>query len=224
MAATRRTFGAASTTASSPPSSVSCAPASAPPRRARSPASPARITCRLRPAPPAAVHGISGNFYLDPVSGEAVVMTGPELLRSATILGSFSQRGARVVSITAKDKLRQQLGKDFAMTGREHQFFLAVRRCLPGGRARDRGRARVCRHARFPICTPWNSPCSCSRPGCGCWRSRGPTSCTCRSPITSSTSTRPASRRQTASIRPSTPCSPALTHRARSSRLPPTTA
>jgi len=57
------------------------------------------------------VHGISGNFYLNE-AGEAVVMTGPELLRSKTILAAFADAGARVVSITAKDKLRQQLGKD----------------------------------------------------------------------------------------------------------------
>src|SRR5437870_5400647 len=34
---------------------------------------------------PPAVHGISGNFYLDPATGQAVVMTGPELMRSTTI-------------------------------------------------------------------------------------------------------------------------------------------
>ena len=61
-------------------------------------------------APPA-VHGISGNFYLDTATGEAVVMTGPELLRSPTLLASFADAGARVVAITAKDKLRRQLGK-----------------------------------------------------------------------------------------------------------------
>lgn len=61
-------------------------------------------------APPA-VHGISGNFYLDVATGEEVVMTGPELLRSRTILAEFADAGARVVSITAKDKLRKQLGK-----------------------------------------------------------------------------------------------------------------
>jgi phosphonoacetate hydrolase len=60
-------------------------------------------------APPS-VHGISGNFYLND-AGEAVVMTGPELLRSRTILAAFADAGARVVSITAKDKLRRQLGK-----------------------------------------------------------------------------------------------------------------
>jgi phosphonoacetate hydrolase len=61
---------------------------------------------------PQSVHGISGNFYLDRATGEAVVMTGPELLRSRTVMAEFSRHGARVVSITAKDKLRRQLGKD----------------------------------------------------------------------------------------------------------------
>jgi phosphonoacetate hydrolase len=60
---------------------------------------------------PASRHGISGNFYLDARSGEAVVMTGPELLCADTILARFSRAGAKVVSITAKDKLCKQLGK-----------------------------------------------------------------------------------------------------------------
>lgn len=66
-------------------------------------------------APPS-VHGISGNFYLDMATGEAVVMTGPELLRSRTILAEFADAGAKVISITAKDKLRKQLGKDLDLT------------------------------------------------------------------------------------------------------------
>jgi len=61
---------------------------------------------------PAAKHGISGNFYLDTKTGEAVVMTGPELLRGDTILARFAAAGAKVASITAKDKLRKQLGKN----------------------------------------------------------------------------------------------------------------
>jgi len=66
---------------------------------------------------PPAVHGISGNFYLEPETDRAVVMTGPELMRAPTIFAAFSRRGARVVSITAKDKLRQQLGKDMDIAG-----------------------------------------------------------------------------------------------------------
>src|SRR5262249_26326564 len=71
---------------------------------------------------PPAVHGISGNFYLDPESGEPVVMTGPELLRSYTIMAEFSRHGARVASITAKDKLRRQLGKGIELSGGSGNF------------------------------------------------------------------------------------------------------
>lgn len=60
---------------------------------------------------PTARHGISGNFYLDTATWQPVVMTGPELLRGDTILARFADAGAKVVSITAKDKLRRQLGK-----------------------------------------------------------------------------------------------------------------
>jgi len=65
---------------------------------------------------PASVHGISGNFYLDPVTGEAVVMTGPELLRGTTIIAEYARAGAKVVSITAKDKLRRQLSKNLDLS------------------------------------------------------------------------------------------------------------
>ena len=61
---------------------------------------------------PASKHGISGNYYLDVKTGEAVVMTGPDLLRGDTILARFASAGAKVVSITAKDKLRKQLSKN----------------------------------------------------------------------------------------------------------------
>ena len=57
------------------------------------------------------VHGISGNFYLDPESREPVVMTGPELLRSRTVLAGYADNGLKIVSITSKDKLRLQLQK-----------------------------------------------------------------------------------------------------------------
>ena len=65
---------------------------------------------------PASKHGISGNFYLDTTTGKAVVMSGPELLRGDTILCQFARAGAKVVSITAKDKLRRQLGKNLDLT------------------------------------------------------------------------------------------------------------
>jgi phosphonoacetate hydrolase len=60
-------------------------------------------------APPA-VHGISGNYFLDPETGEEVMMNEPRFLRAETILAAFSKAGARVGIVTAKDKLRALLG------------------------------------------------------------------------------------------------------------------
>lgn len=62
-------------------------------------------------APPA-VHGISGNYYLDRDSGREVMMTDAALLRGETILASMARAGVRVAAITAKDKLRLLLGKN----------------------------------------------------------------------------------------------------------------
>lgn len=75
------------------------------------------VTCS-----PPSVHGISGNFYLDAQTREAVAMTGPELLRSSTILAEFSKAGAVSVAITAKDKLRRQLSKGMSISGGSISF------------------------------------------------------------------------------------------------------
>src|SRR5262249_22417143 len=45
-------------------------------------------------------------------SGKEVMMLDASPLRAPTILSVFSRAGARVVAITAKDKLRKALGKD----------------------------------------------------------------------------------------------------------------
>ncbi|HAA93629.1 MAG TPA: phosphonoacetate hydrolase, partial [Rhodospirillaceae bacterium] len=68
------------------------------------------------------VHGISGNFYLDRSTGQPVVMTGPELLRSRSVMSEFSRHGAKVASIASKDKLRKQLQKDMDLTGGSVSF------------------------------------------------------------------------------------------------------
>jgi len=60
-------------------------------------------------APPS-IHGISGNFFLDPDTGQAVMMNDPALLRCESILAALSRRGKRVAIVTAKDKLRRLLG------------------------------------------------------------------------------------------------------------------
>ena len=59
---------------------------------------------------PPAVHGVSGNYFLDPGSGKEVMMNDPRFLRVPTIFKAFQDEGARICIITAKDKLRALLG------------------------------------------------------------------------------------------------------------------
>lgn len=59
---------------------------------------------------PPAVHGICGNYFFDPERNEEVMMNDPRHLRVGTILAAFSDAGAKVAVITAKDKLRKLLG------------------------------------------------------------------------------------------------------------------
>ncbi len=60
-------------------------------------------------APPS-VHGICGNYFFDAERGEEVMMNDPRHLRAGTILAAFSDAGAKVAVITAKDKLQRLLG------------------------------------------------------------------------------------------------------------------
>ncbi len=59
---------------------------------------------------PPAVHGIAGNFFYDRDADAEVMMNDPRYLRCGTILAAFSQAGAKVAVVTAKDKLRNLLG------------------------------------------------------------------------------------------------------------------
>jgi phosphonoacetate hydrolase len=58
---------------------------------------------------PPSVHGISGNYFLNPETGKEVMMNEPEFVRADSILATFSEHGAKVVAITAKDKLSKML-------------------------------------------------------------------------------------------------------------------
>ena len=60
---------------------------------------------------PPAVHGICGNYFYDVENDEEVMMNDAKYLRAETLLAGFSNAGAKVVVITAKDKLRTLLGK-----------------------------------------------------------------------------------------------------------------
>jgi phosphonoacetate hydrolase len=60
-------------------------------------------------APPA-VHGICGNFFYDRDADAEVMMNDPKYLRAGTVLAAFSDAGAKLAVVTAKDKLRKLLG------------------------------------------------------------------------------------------------------------------
>ena len=59
---------------------------------------------------PPIVHGICGNYLIDPDSGEEVMMNDVRFLRAPTIFSRFYDAGYRVAMVTAKDKLRALLG------------------------------------------------------------------------------------------------------------------
>jgi phosphonoacetate hydrolase len=59
---------------------------------------------------PPAVHGICGNYFYDRDADAEVMMNDPKYLRAGTILAAFSDAGAQVAVVTAKDKLRKLLG------------------------------------------------------------------------------------------------------------------
>ncbi|MGH7081661.1 MAG: phosphonoacetate hydrolase [Acetobacteraceae bacterium] len=64
---------------------------------------------------PPAVHGIAGNYFFDPASGQEVMMNEARFLRTTTIMEAFQAAGARVAVVTAKDKLRALLGHGLEM-------------------------------------------------------------------------------------------------------------
>ena len=59
---------------------------------------------------PPSVHGIAGNYFLDPDTGEEVMMNDPRFLRAPTLFPAFQRAGASIAIVTAKDKLRRLLG------------------------------------------------------------------------------------------------------------------
>jgi phosphonoacetate hydrolase len=72
---------------------------------------------------PPAVHGIAGNYFFDPATGQEVMMNDAKFLRAPTIMKAFHDAGAKVAVVTAKDKLRTLLGNglDFS-SGRAIAF------------------------------------------------------------------------------------------------------
>jgi phosphonoacetate hydrolase len=66
--------------------------------------------CIVTGVPPA-MHGISGNYYLDRATGEERMITDAALMRCGTILAAMSRAGVKTAAATAKDKLRLMLGR-----------------------------------------------------------------------------------------------------------------
>jgi phosphonoacetate hydrolase len=66
---------------------------------------------------PPAVHGICGNYLIDPATGKETMMNDPKWLRAPTIFEAFQKQGARIAMVTAKDKLRLLLGKGLVFDG-----------------------------------------------------------------------------------------------------------
>ncbi|PZF77247.1 phosphonoacetate hydrolase [Aestuariivirga litoralis] len=66
---------------------------------------------------PPEVHGICGNYLIDPATGQETMMNDPRWLRAPTIFEAFQKAGAKIAMVTAKDKLRLLLGKGLVFDG-----------------------------------------------------------------------------------------------------------
>jgi len=62
-------------------------------------------SCLVTGVPPSR-HGIGGNFFLDPESGQEVMMNSARFLRCDTIFPHAQRAGRKVAVVTAKEKLR----------------------------------------------------------------------------------------------------------------------
>jgi len=58
---------------------------------------------------PSSIHGICGNFFYTPSTGEEVMMNDPQFLRAPTIFQKYYEQDAKIAIVTAKDKLRKLL-------------------------------------------------------------------------------------------------------------------
>ena len=74
---------------------------------------------------PSSVHGICGNFFYTPSTGEAVMMNDPQYLRAPTIFEKYYEVGAKIALVTAKDKLRTLLGNGLKFNDKRAICFSA---------------------------------------------------------------------------------------------------
>ncbi len=74
---------------------------------------------------PPKVHGICGNYLIDPDTGEEVMMNDVRFLRAPTLFARFYEAGAKVAIVTAKDKLRALLGAGLKFDDNRAKCFSA---------------------------------------------------------------------------------------------------
>jgi phosphonoacetate hydrolase len=68
--------------------------------------------CAIITGTPPCATGISGNYILDPATGQEVMTNSSTFLRNETILSAAAGASRRVAMVTAKDKLRELLSKN----------------------------------------------------------------------------------------------------------------
>ena len=71
---------------------------------------------------PPSVHGINGNYYLDPDTGKEFMITDASRLRCGTIPGALSRAGVRIAIVTAKDKLLKVLAYQMSGIGFSSEY------------------------------------------------------------------------------------------------------
>ncbi len=67
--------------------------------------------CAIVTGLPPAGTGICGNYFVEPETGDEVMMNSPKYLRAETLLAAAAESGRKVAMVTAKDKLRALLSK-----------------------------------------------------------------------------------------------------------------
>ena len=154
---------------------------------------------------PPAVHGISGNYYLDRATGEERMITDASLMRCGTILAAMAKAGVKTAAVTAKDKLRLMLARGLEgiafSSEKADQVTLA-----DNGIARRRGAWSA---ARKPDQYSADLSLYVLDAGIAAARARRGARCSiCRCPTSCSTRMRRATPKPTPSTAPSTSASP----------------
>ena len=150
---------------------------------------------------PPAVHGICGNYLIDPATGQETMMNDPKWLRAPTIFEAFQKAGAQ-------DRRRHGQGQAAPAARQGPERSMAVPSAFPPRRpTRPRWPTMASKMSApwsawpCPMSIPRNCPNSSSRRASSCWPASSPTSCISRPPTMCSTNMRRARLAPIASTR-----------------------